>query len=278
MNISKFIELLTPELSPDDIKIHIASFNGTDDPLDVYLAGDFDEWQKWQSKKNFSRNYVISFIALPEANTWLFAGLFKVNDTPELHPAPWDESVQNWYYNLTEDERLKEFNGRIVCSFIRPGRQAYLQAEKWIEQFSLQEIYPTKKTIGTFPGYKNLLISKDMLDIIVKQEIQSWRTALESVAGVYLISDKLTGKLYVGSATGEGGIWQRWVEYSKTGHGGNIELKKLLLDDSDARSKDFSFSVLEIADTHASIDQILSRESHWKNVLQTRGINGLNAN
>jgi hypothetical protein len=52
-------------------------------------------------------------------------------------------------------------------------------------------------------------------------------TALASVAGVYLISDTLTGKLYVGSATGEGGIWGRWCQYVD-GHGHNIQLKRLV--------------------------------------------------
>jgi hypothetical protein len=36
------------------------------------------------------------------------------------------------------------------------------------------------------------------------------RGALSSVAGVYLISDTLDGRLYVGSASGQGSFWQRW--------------------------------------------------------------------
>jgi len=95
--------------------------------------------------------------------------------------------------------------------------------------------------------------------------------------GTDLITDLLTGKLYVGSATGNGGIWQRWLEYSKNGHGGNKEIKRLLKQSGLKRATHFSYSILEIADTHTSNEQILERESHWKDVLLTREY-GLNAN
>ena len=106
---------------------------------------------------------------------------------------------------------------------------------------------------------------------------ESWRTALSSVAGVYLISDTVSGKFYVGSAYGEGGIWSRWSEYADDGHGGNVELKKLLADEGIKYSENFRYSILEIADLHDSQDTILQRESHWKDILMSR-IYGLNAN
>jgi len=98
-----------------------------------------------------------------------------------------------------------------------------------------------------------------------------------NVAGVYLISDTETGKLYVGSASGEGGLWQRWTSYACDGHGGNIELRKLLADAGPERANKFHHSILEIADLHASREDILCRESHWKDVLMSRS-HGLNAN
>jgi hypothetical protein len=92
-----------------------------------------------------------------------------------------------------------------------------------------------------------------------------------------LITDTKTGKLYVGSATGEGGIWSRWSDYSKNGHGGNKELIKILKDEGAEYSDNFQYSVLEIADTHSSKDDVLERESYWKNVLCSRDF-GYNAN
>ncbi len=34
--------------------------------------------------------------------------------------------------------------------------------------------------------------------------------ALKKITGVYCLTDTHTGKLYIGSATGEGGVAQRW--------------------------------------------------------------------
>lgn len=114
------------------------------------------------------------------------------------------------------------------------------------------------------------------LRVIVRQSIPSWRAALENVAGVYLISDGETGKLYVGSATGESGIWSRWSAYLN-GHGDNVRLRKVIDESSAARAEQFHFSVLEIADTHTKPEEVLQREAHWKEVLLSR-LHGHNGN
>ena len=98
-----------------------------------------------------------------------------------------------------------------------------------------------------------------------------------SVSGVYVIADATTGKLYVGSAVGDGGIWGRWAAYCKTGHGGNKELRALLEQKGADHSDHFHISVLEVCDPNATKEEVLERESHWKQVLLTR-VFGLNAN
>lgn len=50
-----------------------------------------------------------------------------------------------------------------------------------------------------------------------------WCRALRSHKGVYLITDKNTGKQYVGSAYGEDGIFGRWVVYLTSGYDKNFE-------------------------------------------------------
>jgi hypothetical protein len=57
-----------------------------------------------------------------------------------------------------------------------------------------------------------------------------------------------------------------------------VELKQILdAEGGRERANHFRFSILEIADIHATSQEILSRESHWKEVLLTRE-HGLNAN
>lgn len=98
------------------------------------------------------------------------------------------------------------------------------------------------------------------------------------LSGVYLIADQHKEKLCVGSATGGEGIGNRWCAYSASGHGGNSELRDLLREKGDGYAENFQFGVLEIADTHASTDDIRRRESHWKDLLLSRIPNGYNAN
>jgi hypothetical protein len=196
------LRLVDSSITPSEAKIHLAGWNGREHPLDEYLAGNFEEWQRWQSKRNFQRPVVLSLIQYQAANRWLFAGLFDSRG-----------SVQRdnlWYYNLKERSAGRVFRGRLVVQFNRPGRNSYLDAENWATALIVHEVLPEPYTIGEFPGYRAIDISKQTLDLIVRLEPESWRTALSSVAGVYLISDTRTGKLYVGSATGEGGIWQRF--------------------------------------------------------------------
>lgn len=271
VELFQLLQILNPKLNPDNAKIHLASHKSVDNPLDVYFNGGFEEWQSWQSRRNFERDYVISLIALPSTDQWLFVGVYK------SLACEWIEEDGGYQYQLNPLDSYDEIVGRVVVSFTRPGRQSYLNAENWADQFKLNEIKAERLTIAEFPGFKEINISKSELDVIVNQSLESWRTALSSVAGVYLISDTESGKLYVGSATGEGGIWQRWSGYSVTGHGGNKELVALMKEFGSESITGFRFTVLEIADTHASEKDVLARETHWKKVLLSREF-GFNAN
>jgi hypothetical protein len=271
VRIADFLQLIDRGVTPDKAKLHLATWNGEEDPFAVYLAGRFDEWQRWQRRRNFERPFVISLVSLPTANRWLYVGVHNSEG------CEWLADRNLYYYKLLERPSCSEFNGRLVAAFTRPSRQSYLNAENWADQIHVAELLRERISIGEFPGFRAVNLSKAELDLIVAQGLESWRTALSNVAGVYLISDTASGKLYVGSASGEGGIWQRWCNYSETCHGGNVELKRALDGDGLQRASALRFSVLEIADVHVSVEDILQRESHWKTVLLTRD-HALNAN
>ena len=112
---------------------------------------------------------------------------------------------------------------------------------------------------------------------IVSDNIISWKSALSNVKGIYLIVDTLTGKQYVGSAYGDECIWQRWSNYAKDGHGGNVELKELLKANGEEYKCNFKYSILEVCNMNLGNEYIISRETHWKEVLMTRKF-GLNKN
>ncbi|MDD7157821.1 MAG: GIY-YIG nuclease family protein [Firmicutes bacterium] len=134
-----------------------------------------------------------------------------------------------------------------------------------------------KTSINDFPGFDNVNIDYEMLESIVREEISTWKTALSNVMGIYLISDKLTGKQYVGSAYGDDCIWHRWSAYAANGHEGNVELKELLSSNGENYKYNFKYSILEVCNMNLGSEYVIGRETHWKEVLQTRMF-GLNKN
>jgi hypothetical protein len=156
-------------------------------------------------------------------------------------------------------------------------RASYLRGEKYVDQLFVVELLNKRMTIGDFPGYNSVLLSYRMLKTVIRENNPSWRTALSNVSGVYLIADTSDGKLYVGSAYGGEGIWQRWKSYTRNGHGGNKELRELILEKGEHHIKYFQFSLLEVCDLNSSDQYVLDREGHWKTVLKSREF-GLNKN
>jgi hypothetical protein len=263
--------LKAPTIALTDLKIHLACWNGFHNPLDFFFRGEFGQWQEEQTRRNFERDFILSLIQLPGSNRWMFAGIYK------SFGCSFSEETQCFQYITEFCQELSSLVGRLVISFQRSGRSSYLLAERWISSMGIEEIRAEKMSVQAFPGYEKVVIKKSILDTIVKQCSDSWKAPLSSVAGVYLISDLSTGLLYVGSAYGGEGIWQRWVQYSLDGHGGNVLLRKLLLEKGKEYSQNFQYSILEIADRNASQESILNRESYWKSVLCSRDF-GLNGN
>ena len=122
-------------------------------------------------------------------------------------------------------------------------------------------------------------MSYDRLKNIIASNKISWIAALENQKAVYLITDKMNGKHYVGSVTGDNGmLLQRWKNYILNGHGGNKELKELVKDKGfDYVKTNFQYSILENYNAKVDSKFILERETWWKETLKTREF-GYNAN
>ncbi len=210
-------------------------------------------------------------IDLHQRSRWLFAGLFKVLGCTSRKKKGY------FFYNTFEIESLNKYVGRIVVGFRKGFRQSYPYFETAVDDMEVVEMKPEKMAAAVFPGFNNVAVSHRVLKSIVGMDIVSWRSILSNVKGVYAIVDRSSGKVYVGSATGEEMIWKRWSNYARTGHGGNKGLIELLDENGPEHAMNFQYAILEIADSHASDDDILKRESHWKNVLCSRE-HGLNEN
>jgi hypothetical protein len=251
-------------------KIHCAPVST--DALEEFFAGIFESMQGEQNQRNFQRPHVLALIQLPESRAhWLFAGVFDVKGVRADRRAG-----RGYIYDTQERADAVPLAGRVIVKF-KKGRSSYLRAENCAEELHVLEIRRERLATADFPGFKAVRLVMPTLRALVRQAVPSWRTPLMSVCGVYVIADSTSGKLYVGSAVGAGGLWSRWTAYCKSGHGGNKELRALLKKRGAKHSDNFVISILEVCDLNATDEEIMARESHWKDVLLTRRF-GLNAN
>ncbi|MBK9537486.1 MAG: GIY-YIG nuclease family protein [Flavobacteriales bacterium] len=269
----KLIDFLLANQVPLDLKnykVHLAT-SDTDPPLQAFFDGWFQEWQEWQKQRNWSCKHIVSLIKLAERDRWLFAGVWDVLGHD------WIEEKNHYRYRTALVPGHEEWIGRVIVKHERGGRASYLWGAEDGGAFALLEIRAERMRIEEFPGFNWARVPYAKLKTIVTQEVPSWKHALSNVKGIYLITDTHTGKQYVGKADGESGIWQRWCCYMAIGHGGNKDLRELLGNNSEEYLQHFQFSILEIADFQTSDQEIDGRESHWKDVLQTRK-HGYNSN
>jgi hypothetical protein len=268
----KLCELLgLAKVNLGHFKIHCAT--GVDKPpLAAYFEGKFQEWQECQRKRNFTCDKIVSLIHL-NRDQWLFVGVWNV-----LGVKPRSDSSESWFeYSTSEVLGLDHLAGKTIVSFKRTFRNSYLIGKSYQDQLFVTQILEERMSLGDFPGYSSVLLSHKELRIIVTHNLTSWRSALKSVAGIYLVTDKSCGKQYVGSAYGIDGLWGRWCLYALFPHGNNTELKDLLKQRGDAHAEHFQFSILEICDVKMAKEEVFARESHWKSTLCSR-LFGYNSN
>lgn len=209
---------------------------------------------------------------------FIFGGFFEVTKiVPEVTGGPG--------YDLTPRLEHEAYIKRLIIRLERPvGRDLYL---RWYENLQasklnpeVHELAPDTK-LGTFPGYQNVRLVHGELQRIIRNDEPSWKDALRSVKAVYVITDLNTGKLYVGSASGEAdGLWQRWASYANLRNltGGNRQLEHLRGTLGDEYIvKNFQYSIIEIFDPKTRPETILNRESFWKKALDSRR-HGMNQN
>ncbi len=265
MHLFDVIKLQEPSFDPVNAKVHLARKDQKDKPMDLYKRGKFDEWQRRQKKLSFNLPLVVSLIQDGSSNRWMFAGLFKnQNYTLETgHPKG------RFKYKLERFVSTADLEGRLFCTSAYTSRNSYVYS-KTVADMTVVELLAERISVGAFPGYKQVNLSKDELDLLVRNNTESWRAALSSVKGIYLITDTKTGKLYVGKADGATGIWGRWGQYSSSGHGHNKALVEEQGLKASERQRDLHFSLLEIADLQSAPGEIERRESHWKDILMTR--------
>ncbi len=272
MNFFLLLQSHGLQLNPDNCKFHFASSTEQKDKDLFATRAGFNQFQVFQTKQNFSRPYVVSFYEYGQG-LWMFAGVWRVEGEPI-------KKNEHFLYKFSFVDASSSLERRLIVSWPNRFRNSYPNGETLNNELQVHAILAVPDVLGNFPGFSRIRISLAGLRNLLDDPVgaSGWLTALQSVAGVYVIADTREQKLYVGAAYGEKNLWQRWSEYARNGHGGNKNLKHEHNKRGDKVFDDYVFSLLWHADSSATQDQVQSMESFWKEALLTRGPRGHNAN
>lgn len=275
-----FLRNILPIDNIGNYKAHFGKHNQIEEPLDAWVR-DESNWLGWQvytkKRDNFNRQYIFSMMQFyHETDSWLFGGIFEVKDKEWIEEDGWEG-----YKNIVElTDKHKEYIGRLKIYSSYRSRRVRVNFENHYNELEVREILTEKYSGRVFPGYENVDLSFPELETLVNNDRGDWRTALQSVKGVYMITDTSANKRYIGSAYGEDGVWSRWRDYVTSGHGSNLGLTKLLGHEADLTycRQHFRLFLLERHPMNVGEDEIIARESFWKEILLSRGDHGYNKN
>jgi hypothetical protein len=269
------LSTVVPIADPQRYKVHLACWNGSNQPLDVFVndKDEWDNWNRWRSKKDdFNREFILALIDFyPEKDRWLFGGIYRVLSRGGVNDS------HSYRVELANEGR--PLIGRLKLALKRPSRAKAMKLEKLYTSLVVSEILAAPYTGEAFLGYDQLHVPFSMLETIINTQRLDWKGALQSVKGVYLLSDTSNGKLYVGSAYGEEGVWARWTSYVQTGHGNNDLLSKVIAQHGVQYAREhFKLALLEHHPMRTDDNYVIKREQYWKDVLLSRGELGYNKN
>jgi len=213
--------------------------------------------------------YLAGFIADALSKQTVFVGLWKrLGERKTILPDPFypEGPIHSGSVDF-ETRRVEQFDPYVgrLCIEWGDGTRAWVQRadkrDKRIVELRKERSDPD------FIGFAKFLWPLNEIPLLYS----SWIQVLRSVKGVYLLVHRKSGDQYVGSACGDDGFFGRWSGYAN-GHGGNVALKELAV-----APAEYDVSVLEVVGSDVTRDEILHRESIWKNKLGTRAT-GLNRN
>jgi len=231
-----------------------------------YNRPAFLEYQRGQVREVFKGVELIVVFIGEEGRRARFVGVYRILGGKKI-------AEKNFYYDIEEAQGFEDLKERVIIDW----GPATIQWQQWISNpKEIIEIHPGLH-YQQFTDYFDFILDFRQLSEIVNNQYSDWKRMLSVTKGIYLISDTRTGKLYVGSAYGDEGIWGRWVSYVATrGHGNNKTLKELIAAD-ELYGENFRFSILMLLPRTITADQAIEKEKLFKKKLGTNSF-GLNNN
>ena len=276
MKFVDFFQVKHPELTKVKFNMNAGNRNL---PAWEFLLNDDPRWIEMNAHRRITRNpsnnldkaqYLLAFAQYTDygPDYFIFGGMYEVKiKQPQVN--------NGVGYSLTLMNDYRDLIKRLIIKVNAPvGRDVYCRWFNKLQSSKLNpEIYELKKEVvqDVFPGYKNVCLKHKDLQRIINSGDPSWKTALSNVSGVYCITDIATGKIYIGSAYGAQGLWQRWSAYANVKNltGGNKAFTELKIRGANRIIDNFTYSILEVFDPNVSEQEVRIREQYWKKVFQS---------
>lgn len=244
--------------------------NFTDEEKALGQCNNCSFWGWAGNKRNFKPSqWVFSFVRIAD-DDWLFISAGEVKEIPE-----------NSWAIVEILDKFRPLFGRLIikCKKGNTYSRYVFKMSTYLEKSIVKEVLPCIYSGETFEGYDRVHLPYSRLASIFEGKIlPTYYEALGKITGVYCLTDTRTGKLYIGSATGEGGIKQRWSNYLDSKDGGNKKLVELKRKEGEEYfEKNFTFTLLEYFSLSYDPEKVKERERYWKECLNTVE-KGYNAN
>jgi hypothetical protein len=228
--------------------------------------------------------YVASFIR-HKAGKALFIGLYSIGvSKPLSYDEFWKIPAHNelktlgmkgftakegrssiLWFDLTPMDLYASWKGKLIVGWSPPERSWWRRAHR--NEFPVYAILEDSALDAAMPAWDAIDLTWEELHVLPTR----WKSTLSQWRCIYYIFDTSDGKGYVGSAYGADNLLGRWLDYAKSGHGGNRLLRQ-------RNRKHFRFTILERVSPDMDADDIIRIEDSWKQRLHTRQPHGLNDN
>lgn len=248
-----------------------------------YDNQEFIDYQNEQEIKNFKNvEFIVSFIGEGGSEA-RFIGVYK------------NQSFKDKNYQQTKGE-LAVFDFKEVGEFNALKDKVIINwgdaAQSWHQWYSENDKFVVRidngfksNDVPVFTRYEDVMLNYDELKSIIDNNIAEWKSKLEACNCVYVILDKSNGKQYVGvtykdvsKGWDKSGIWSRWSEYAKTGHGNDKKLIEVCNSAPNYAKINFQWSILETLPINVIPDVAIKRETLYKEKLGTRKNGNYNMN
>lgn len=219
-------------------------------------------------RRYFDAPYWAAFVARPDKST-LFVGLYAVALAEQHIPAficpltgrdvP-EGRTDLWRSRLVDE--LAPYAGKLLINW-GPGTRSWGQYADRRDK-PILELRQEEAELA-YPGHPAFLCQLSQVEMLPL----GWKSVLANARGIYLLTCPRTREQYVGAAFAQGGFLARWTQHASMS-GDAIAFRS-------RNPEDYRVSILEVAGSLATDDDIVSMEVRWKEKLQSREM-GLNRN